>query len=97
MCRVAFDTQLSKAAVRAVEDAGHEVVYWAGSEHDELWFREALDAGAEVFVSPDWDISILANHHNVRCIRLPQRVGGEALVRFILKQLGANVSTKRVI
>jgi hypothetical protein len=87
---VAVDTQVSKKAVRQIESAGHWVVYIAGEEHDEWWFREALDLDAEVFISPDFDIEILANQYDKKFIRIPQRIDdmGSYLVRQLrlLKQ-----------
>jgi hypothetical protein len=87
MMRVAFDCQISRAAVEATEDAGFQVVYWAGSEHDELWVAEALDLGADVFMSPDYDIEILANRYDREFIRLPQGLGGRRLVDFVTRKL----------
>jgi 2-keto-3-deoxy-6-phosphogluconate aldolase len=87
MRRIAFDTQVPRQAIQAAESSGHTVVYWAGAEHDELWFRQAMDMGADVFVSPDWDIAILAENHNKKFIRIPQKLGGQELVAFIMKRL----------
>lgn len=85
--KVAFDTQVSRRAVEAAQDNGFNVVYWAGHTHDELWFREAMDRGAEVFVSPDWDIAVLANRFDKTFIKLPQNLGKGKLVDFVVNQL----------
>lgn len=85
--RVAFDTQVPSATIKAAEGCGHQVVYWAKDEHDEWWFREAMERGADVFVSPDWDIALMANKNGLGFIKLPRGIGKSRLVDFILNRL----------
>lgn len=68
--RIAVDTQVADAAIDYLENKGFVVVFKAHHEPDNMWFRDALDLGADIFVSPDWDISFLCNSHNVKFIKL---------------------------
>lgn len=82
--RIAVDNQISGSTINLLENKGHKVVFWARHEHDEWWFLEALDKGADIFISPDWDIVILANQHDVPCIHLPQGLKGKDQATYIL-------------
>lgn len=86
--KLALDCQVSFNCAKALILAGHTVVYHARQEHDQLWTRRALDKGADCFVSPDWDIDILCNQWNLRCIRLKQRMSSEETLVLILKTIG---------
>lgn len=70
--KIAVDTQVSDSAIDYLSSRGFKVVFKAYNEPDQIWFRDALDMGAEVFVSPDWDISFLCNQYNVKFIKLKQ-------------------------
>ena len=56
---------------------GHEVVYHAAiSEPDEIWFYNALDLGAAVFISSDLDIANMVGKEeklNIHWIDLQNR------------------------
>lgn len=82
---IAVDNQVSDSAIDFLEEKGMKIVLRARHEPDNMWFMDALDLGAEVFVSPDWDISFLCNAHNVKFIKLKQGLRGLAIGRFILE------------
>lgn len=84
---IAVDTQVSDSAVTYLREKGFNVIFKANREPDEVWFRDALDMGADVFVSPDWDISFLCNRYNVRWIRLKQNLRNLEIGRFIESRL----------
>lgn len=71
----------------ALEAAGHEVVYWASDEPDEWWFRDALRAGAELFVSPDWDIVLMADERNAARVLLKNGIRGAEQARPVLREI----------
>jgi hypothetical protein len=54
---------------------------------DSYWFREALDEGAEIFISPDWDIAVMAGNANKAFIQLPQNLGGGRLVEYVVNRV----------
>lgn len=88
MARLALDNQISRNCAKALQRAGHEVVYHTRHEHDQLWFRRARELGANVFVSPDWDIDLLCNQYDIKCIRIGQRLTSEETLIEILKVIG---------
>lgn len=53
--KIAVDNQISLIVVDKLK-RDHQVVLWAGNQQDEEWIEDALDRGAEVFVSPDLDV-----------------------------------------
>ena len=89
--KLALDNQVSHNCAKALKLAGHIIVYHARHEHDQLWFKKAIEANAECFISPDWDIDILCNQNNVKCIRLGQRLSSEETLVTILKVIGLNL------
>lgn len=68
--KLACDNGISLAACDALEAAGHEVVFRAVDEPDEWWVREAIERGAECFVSCDWDIELMADDRGKLSVRL---------------------------
>lgn len=89
--KLALDNGISRAAARELAAAGHEIVYHAGDEHDEWWFREACEAGAECFVSADWDIVLMADEADKLRVKLDGNGGirGAAQAEVILRKLEA--------
>ena len=85
--RIAVDNQVGYDAIFYLESKGHEVVLKAGNEPDNIWFIDALDAGAELFISPDWDIAFLCNKHDVKFIQLCQNVRGEKIGKFVINKI----------
>lgn len=85
--KLALDCQISFKGAKILNNSGHTVVYHARHEHDQLWVRRAVEKGAEVFISPDWDIDIMCNQLNLYCIKLKQKQKSEDAVQFILKEL----------
>lgn len=84
---IAVDNQVADMAINYLENKGFRVVFKAGHEPDNMWFRDAIDEGAEVFVSPDWDISFLCNQYNVKFIKLKQGLRNIEIGRFIQDRL----------
>ena len=87
--KIACDTGIARVAINALEEVGHEVVYWAGAQPDEWWFPEAVAAGATLFVSHDWDIINMAMNHNLDAIRMQQGIRGVAQAKAVLDVLAA--------
>lgn len=52
---LAIDNQISKRVTDKLS-IYFKVVMWAGDKPDEIWVEEALDLGANIFISPDLDI-----------------------------------------
>lgn len=83
--RIAVDVGIGRAGARLLRAVGHEVVVeaeWA--ETDRSWFARAITAQAQVIVSPDIDLEILAYDANLMFFR--HRHGDAGLVtaqRFI--------------
>lgn len=84
---IACDNHVGNRTIEKLENHGHKIVLRAGDIRDEWWFEEAMDRGADIFISADWDIGILCNRYNKDWIQLPTGVGGDAMARFILKEL----------
>jgi len=84
---IACDNIISFEDIERLESYGFKTVKWAGQEHDELWFREGIEKGAEVFVSPDYDIGILCNHYNKRWLQIPSGVSRVERYHFVLNNL----------
>lgn len=80
---IAVDNQISESAIDYLTDVGLEVIFKAGHEPDHVWFTDAYEMGAQVFVSPDWDISFLCNRYNVKFIKLKQGLKGVGIGKFI--------------
>ena len=62
----------------------------AHEEPDEVWFNQALDLGATIFISPDIDISLMVDKMDsplYKLIEVPQRLSGIELMRFLRKRL----------
>ncbi len=89
--KLALDNVVSRRAAHMLKAAGHIVVYHAEDEHDEWWFREACEAGAECFVSCDWDIVLMADNAGKLAMRLNGNGGvrGAAQAAVILRRLEA--------
>lgn len=85
--KLAFDNAVSKRSAETIRDRGHEVVVHALYEHDELWLRRAMDGGAEIFFSHDWDVDIFCNSRNKKCVRLTQGMKQPEIVKAILKAI----------
>lgn len=84
---IAVDNQVADVAVSYLKNKGFNVVFRARHEPDNMWFLDALDEGAEVFVSPDWDISFLCNRHDTKFIQLKQGLRGHEIGRFIEERI----------
>jgi len=55
MFKLALDNQVSKK-VKEELSWHYDIVIWADTLPDEYWVKEALNRGANVFISPDLDI-----------------------------------------
>lgn len=84
---IAVDTQIGFQAIKHLESKGYKVVLRATDEPDHIWFEDALDLGAQVFVSPDWDISFMCNRVGVDFIMLKQGLRDHRIGEFIEKRL----------
>jgi len=87
LIRIACDNQISLDVIEKLEKHNYEVVFWAKDEDDVTWFRWACEQGADVFISPDWDVTVLANQNGKGCIRLPQGKKRNGLLNFLLRRL----------
>ena len=85
--KIACDTGVSRAAIEVLQQHGHEVVYWASTEPDEWWFKDASAKGAEVFVSNDWDIILMADEHGKERVHLRNGIAGSKQAEPILRGL----------
>lgn len=87
MIKIACDNHVSINNIEKLKTIGYTVVFRAWDESDFQWCNNALDKGANVFISCDWDIEFICNQNNVFCIRLPQNKGGKAQFNYITAQL----------
>lgn len=85
--KLALDNQIGYEIATQLKKMGHQIVYHARDEHDELWLAKAFKGGAEIFISPDWDVDIFCNKVDRKCIRLPQSVKGHQIFEYIKKGL----------
>lgn len=85
--KVAVDNQISKDTIDYLKRNNIDVVFSAKDEHDDIWFESALDLGAEIFISPDFDIDRLCERYNVKYIELPQNLKTHKVNKFIMKKL----------
>lgn len=85
--KIACDTGVSGAAIDVLKKNGHEIVYWASHEPDEWWFKDANERGAEVFVSHDWDIVLMADEAGKARIHLRNGIAGSRQAEPILRGL----------
>lgn len=85
--KLACDNSISGAAIRALRRAGHETVVWAQDEPDEWWFAAGVAKGAECFVSPDWDIVLMADERGIMRVQMPNGVKGVAQATVILRMI----------
>ncbi len=98
--RVAVDVQIPDDAIKIFEKNGFTVVYKAHPcEQDADWFDVALDYGAEIFVSPDTDIQVMAGNAGYSYVALPSQLKAVKITDFVLKKLRAidairNIYTK---
>lgn len=83
--KIACDTGVSGAAIEVLRQSGYEVVFWAMEEPDEWWFKEALGLGADVFVSHDWDIILMADERSKERIHLRPGVRGRDQAKQIIR------------
>lgn len=68
--RIAVDVCIGRDGVSLLRWFGHDVVVEAEHcEADRDWFARALKAGAELVISPDVDLEILAYDYNVKFFR----------------------------
>lgn len=86
--KIAVDNQISKQAIRQLSKH-HEVVLTADDQQDEIWIDDALDLGAEVFISPDLDVPNYLDriHSNAAWIDLPQGLRTENQFSFLMDEL----------
>lgn len=85
--KLALDNQVGKTVAKQLEQSGYTVVYHAQDEMDQVWLPRARDKGADVFISPDWDVDFFCNRHNKKCIRLKQGQNKQQTLTYILKNL----------
>lgn len=87
---LAIDNQISLTVVDLLEQH-YDIAIWAGEAQDEQWVEEALDTGANVFISPDLDIPNLLDRYgsDAKWIDVPQNIGSEKQYDFLLKKLKA--------
>lgn len=58
--KIACDVNVSNRSIRFLQREGFEVVFKAGAgQPDVEWFAQALEKGADVFISGDLDIAFL--------------------------------------
>ena len=94
--KIALDNQVSKGAVNSLKSAGHDVVMLAGNLPDHVWHKKAIDAGAELFFSPDYDIENMTLNLGKSFVRLPQNLGGGELVDFVVRAANAADKVKKI-
>lgn len=87
LIRLACDNQVSLDVIEKLESHNYEVVFWAKDEDDNTWFSWACEQGADIFISPDWDVTVLANQNGKGSIRLPQGKKRNKALRFLLQKL----------
>lgn len=87
--KLACDNSVSRAAIAALAAAGHDTVVWAEDEPDEWWFAEGVAKGAECFISPDWDIALMADNHGFKRVLLPNGVKGVDQAAVVLRLMRA--------
>ncbi len=88
--KVAVDVQISNSAVQIFESSGFKVVYKAhDNEPDAEWFDIAIACGAEIFVSPDTDILVMAGNAGYSYVQLPSQMRASKITYFVLKKLKA--------
>lgn len=86
--KIAVDVCIGKVGVRHLRDVGHEVV--AVAEHGEMdrsWFERAVTAGAELIVSPDSDLEILAYDYNLKFFRPKRGCSGLQVVHALMSHI----------
>lgn len=88
--KIACDVGVSNKTIEFLKKEGFDVVYKADhNTPDEIWFYEALDLGADVFVSSDIDIAILVDREyecNLSWVDVQNKPYKEAN-GFLLKRL----------
>jgi len=85
--KIACDACIAQAAIWALELDGHKVVYQAKSEADEQWFPEAVDAGAELFVTHDFDIVTMAINRGLLALIIPAGIRGKDQASVVLEYI----------
>lgn len=85
--KLAVDVCIGNRGIKKLREAGHDVVVVAEhAESDRDWFARALAAGAEVIVSADRDLEILAYDQRIKFVRAKnERRGTENALRVIHK------------
>lgn len=91
--KIACDVNVSKKTIRDLKIMGYDVCHEAQhGEPDAKWFSEALDKGAEVFISEDTDIGrLVAQNYDkkIKWILFPSlKYNDGAASRFLLERLG---------
>lgn len=86
--KLAIDNQISLSVVEGLKRT-HEVVMWSGDKQDEVWIEDALDLGAEVFISPDLDVPNYLDRINsdAHWIDVPQNLPRNKQLNFIISKL----------
>jgi hypothetical protein len=86
--KVAVDVGVGRRGIRMLQRAGHEVVVKAEpGETDGSWFFRAMNAGAEIIISPDRDLNILGYDHKVRVFKQRRGHSGVLTVQRLLERL----------
>ena len=89
MLVIAVDNQISLRVVEKLKRK-YKVVVWAGNKPDDVWIEEALDLGANIFISPDLDVPNYLDKLNAnwtKWIDVPQKMTKEKQYEFLLKKL----------
>lgn len=95
--KIAVDNQVSFRTIDEL-NVDFDVVFNATDEPDDQWIEQALDLGAQVFVSPDLDIpNYLADNGYdwVSWIDLPQNLNGVQGRKHQLKHIVAELTKIR--
>lgn len=84
---IACDNQVPFGAIQMMAARGFHCVFRAKNEKDCDWFAQAVESGAAVFISPDWDIEQLCKAHGKEFIRLKQGLRGIEVAHYVTRQL----------
>lgn len=84
---IAVDVCIGRLGIAMLRNAGHEVLSAAHGEQDREWFAVAINAKADLVVSADADIEILAYDHRVDFFRARQGESGASCARRVIDKL----------
>jgi hypothetical protein len=96
--KIAVDNQIGKIIVDILKQRKFDIVFRAQDEADHEWIEKALDLGATVFVSPDFDIPFYLDKEypdeSYKWVELPQNLPKRKQCEFLTKKLSAFRSSK---